>query len=174
MSFAHASRLFQWAITVMQSLGWAWRWEEWWADNGDTWEPLLEVGQREEDMTDEELKIVKSTPESRRDDVKKCQLGAFGAALRNRDYDVEEGDDRIALDRALKAVLSTPSLVGPLKKNEIEFFADWLGRAYRAKSSLLGYREDKIPVATEGKEVFYEDGSPKFELGSRPLPGKQP
>ena len=37
--------------------------------------------------------IVHSTPESRCEDARRCRLAAFGAALRNRDYDQEEGDD---------------------------------------------------------------------------------
>ena len=139
---------------------------------GDNWEPLIEDGQIEEEMTDEELKKVPSTPESRCEDARKCRLAAFGAALRNRDFDKSEGDDDQPLERALRAVLSIPSLVGPLKKKEIEFFVLWLSLAYRSKSRLLGFGKDKIPVAEKNSSVTYSDGSPKYELGSRPLPGK--
>ena len=34
------------------------------------------------------------------------------------------------LERALTAVISTPSLVGSLTKQEVEFFAMWLALAY--------------------------------------------
>lgn len=138
---------------------------------GDNWEPLLEEDQVEEEMTDEELKIVRSTPESRCEDARTCRLAAFGAALRNRDYDKVEGGDQEPLERALRAVLSVPSLVGPLRKKELEFFVQWLGLAYRSKSPLLGFGDDKIPVSNDNLSLHIADGSPKYELGNRPLPG---
>ena len=64
MSFSHASRLYNKSIVVMKMLGWAWRWAEWWVEFGDNWEPLLEPGEKEENMSKEELKIVDSTRES--------------------------------------------------------------------------------------------------------------
>jgi hypothetical protein len=173
MNFSDGSRLLNNAILVMRILGWAWRWADWWVEYGSTWEPLLEPGQKESQMTAEELRIVESSRESRRDDARRCRLAAFGAALRNRCYDVEGGFDNLALDRALRAVLNTASLVGPLEHFEIDFFADWLGRAYRSKSRLLGFGEDKIPVADGSFCRHVDDGSPKFDLGTRPLPGKQ-
>ena len=91
--------------------------------------------------------------------------------MRNRDYDKEEGDDTIALDNALRSILDTPSLVGPLLPHEKDFYAEWLGRAYRSKSPLLGFGDDKIPVDEEFC-THIEDKSPKYTLGSRPLPGK--
>ena len=172
MTWGHASALFHAAVNILKTLGWAWRWAEWWVEAGDNWEPLLEEGQREEDMTEEELKIVKSTPESRCRDARQCRLAALGAALRNRDYDKEEGDDQEPLERALTAVLSTRSLVGPLKKKEIEFFSTWLALAYRSKLPILGFGKDKAPVADDGFCVHQADASPKYVLGVRPLPGK--
>jgi len=171
MSFTDASRLMHWSINILANLGWAWKWADWWVEQGDNWEPLIEMGQKEKDMTSEQLKIVKSTPQSRCEDARRCRLAAFGAALRNRDYDKEDGDDKVALDNALRVILSTPSLVGPLKAYEIDFFAEWLGRAYRSKSPLLGFGDDRIPI-DETVCVHIEDGSPKYELGSRSLPGK--
>merc|ERR1712087_658654 len=133
----------------------------------------LEEGEKEEDMTEEELKIVNSTPESRCEDARQCRLSALGAALRNRDYDKEEGDDQEPLERALTAVLNVRSLVGPLKKKEIEFFVTWLALAYRSKSPVLGFGNEKTPVADDGFCVHQADGSPKYELGpNQPLPGK--
>ena len=172
ITWIHASSLFHASVAILRTLGWAWRWAEWWVASGDNWEPLLEEGQVEEDMTEEELKIVHSTDESRCRDARRCRLAPFGAALRNRDYDKEDGDDQEPLERALTAVLSTKSLVGPLKKNEIEFFVTWLALAYRSKSPLLGFGDDKAPVANGSFCVHQDDGTPKHELGTRPLPGK--
>eukprot|EP00594_Rhizosolenia_setigera_P011042 CAMPEP_0178967762 /NCGR_PEP_ID=MMETSP0789-20121207/17808_1 /TAXON_ID=3005 /ORGANISM="Rhizosolenia setigera, Strain CCMP 1694" /LENGTH=520 /DNA_ID=CAMNT_0020653475 /DNA_START=368 /DNA_END=1931 /DNA_ORIENTATION=+ len=174
MSHGHAAKLLNFSIYIMQCLGWAWKWAEWWVKENDTWEPLLDVGQDESTMTNEELRIVDSSEESRCADARRCRLAAFGAALRNRNYDNDTNDDdRVALDRALRAVLHTKSLVGPLNKFEINFFADWLGRAYRSRSPLLGFGDDKIPVHPHGHTMHKKDNSPKFELGNRSLPGKQ-
>jgi hypothetical protein len=172
ITWIHASSLLHASIAIMRTLGWAWRWAEWWVASGDNWEPLLEPGQVEEDMTEDELKIVHSTDESRCRDARQCRLAAFGAALRNRDYDKEVGDDQLPLERALTAVLSTTSLVGPLTRKEIDFFATWLALAYRSKSPALGFGDDKTPVANDSFCVHQDDGTPKYELGSRPLPGK--
>ena len=172
MTWGHASTLFHTAVNILRSMGWAWRWAEWWVEDGDNWEPLLEEGEVEAEMTDAELKIVHSTPESRCEDARRCRLAAFGAALRNRDYDKEEGDGQEPLERALTAVLSTPSLVGPLKKKEIEFYVTWLALAYRSKSHVLGFGDDKATVAPEDFCLHQDDKTPKYELGSRPLPGK--
>jgi len=174
MSMPIAAKIFNWGIQVLQCLGWAWQWSEWWVTDGDNWEPLLEEGQSEADMTSEELRIVETTPLSRCEDARRCRLAAFGAALRNRDYDTDEGNE--ALDRALRAILSTRSLVGPLKKVEINFFAEWLAMAYRSNSPLLGFGENKIPVAEHWEEyslVHFHDKSPKYELGRRQLPGQK-
>ena len=173
MSLAHAARLYNKAIIVMKMLGWAWRWAEWWVEFGDNWEPLLEPGEKEEEMTKEQLKIVDTTRESRCAAARKCRLAALGAALRNREYDKEEGDDFVALDRALRAVLHTREIVGPLEQFEIDFYAEWLARVYRSKSRLLGFGDDKIPVQEYVRLVHVDDGSPKYELGARRLPGKQ-
>eukprot|EP00804_Cyclotella_cryptica_P022786 CCRYP_005004-RB/>CCRYP_005004-RB protein AED:0.04 eAED:0.04 QI:4606/0.92/0.93/1/0.35/0.26/15/2034/1703 len=172
MSWEHAASIFHSAVSVLRVLGWAWRWAEWWVAEGDNWEPLLEEGQVEENMTDEELRKIPSTPDSRCKDARQCRLAALGAALRNRDYDKEEGDDQQPLERGLRAVLSVPSLVGPLRKKEIDFFVTWLSLAYRSKSPWLGFGDDKIPVANDSFCVHIGDGTPKYELGSRPLPGK--
>jgi len=173
MTWGHAASLFHAATNVLRTLGWAWRWAEWWVDGGDNWEPLLEPGQVEENMTEEELRIVHSSPESRAEDARRCRLAAFGAALRNRNYDDKEGDDGEPLERALTAVISTRSLVGPLKKKEVEFFVTWLSLAYRSKSPVLGFGDDKTPVASDGFCNHKDDNSPKYELGpTRPLPGK--
>ena len=64
--------------------------------------------------------------------------------------------------------------VGPLKENEVDFFADWLGRAYRSNSPILGFGNDKITVSKSGACLHADDSSPKFELGNRSLPGKKP
>ena len=176
MTFSDASRLLNASILAMRILGWAWRWSEWWVEHDSNWEPLLEPGQNEKKMTKEQLKIVESTRESRKDDARRCRLAAFGAALRNRAYDVEDdgfngGFDYESLERALKAVLNTKSLVGPLNKIEIKFFVEWLGRAYKSRSRLLGFGDDKIEVGP-GKWCHHEkDETPKFELGGRSLPG---
>jgi hypothetical protein len=174
MSWDHASKLFHSSVNVLRTLGWAWRWTEWWVESGDNWEPLIRDDQIEEEMSDKELKIVESTPESRCSDARRCRLAAFGAALRNRDYDKVVGDDQEPLERALMAVMSTPSLVGPLKQKEKEFYVTWLSLAYRSASPNLGFGDHKTPVASDSFCVHQSDGSPKFELGSRPLPGKTP
>jgi hypothetical protein len=174
VKFSDASRLLNAAIQVMRTLGWAWRWAEWWVDYDSSWEPLLEPGQKEHQMTKEELKIVDSTRESRCEDARRCRLAAFGAALRNRDYDTEDGFNSIALDRALQAVLSTDSLVGPLKQFEVDFFVEWLSLAYRSKSRLLYLGEHKNQVSDESEFIVHiADKSPKYELGERPVPGTQ-
>lgn len=172
----HSSKLLNAAILVMKILGWAWRWAEWWVDHGSNWEPFLEEHECEEDMTKEQLKIVNSTKESRCKDARQCRLAAFGAALRNRNYDLDfNGNlfDNLSFERALRSILYTKSLVGPMEENEIVFFVEWLGRAYRSKSRLLGFGDHKIPVCKEGTGIHLEDESPKFILGSRTLPGKQ-
>ena len=174
ISWDHASRLFHSAVDVLRTLGWAWRWAEWWVESGDNWEPLIRDDQNEEEMTDKELKKVDSTPESRCKDARRCRLAALGAALRNRDYDKNEGDDQEPLERALMAVMSTPSLVGPLKPKEKEFYVTWFSLAYRSASPRLGFGDNKTPVVSESFCVHQADGSPKFELGTRPLPGKTP
>lgn len=172
MTFSDGSRLMNGAIMVVRILGWAWRWADWWVEYGSTWEPLLEPGQKESKMSAAELRIVESSRVSRCDDARRCRLAAFGAALRNRCYDTEDGFDNASLDRALRAVLHTKSLVGPLELYEIDFFAEWLGRAYRSKSRLLGLGAYKIPVASDAFSLHEIDKSAKFELGDRPLPGK--
>ena len=172
MKVNDASRLIHSSILVVRILGWAWRWAELWVEHDSTWEPLLEPGQDEENMTKAQLKIVDSTPESRCYDARRCRLAAFGAALRNRAYDMEEGFDNDSLNCALRAIMHTKSLVGPWKDNEIDFFVDWLARAYRSKSRLLGLGDNKLPVANDGFCVHASDTSPKYDLGSRPLPGK--
>ena len=172
MSFSDGSRILNHATLVMRMLGWAWRWAEHWVEHGSNWEPLLEEGQTEAKMTKKQLKIVDSTPESRAEDARRCRLAAFGAALRNRSFDTEDGFDNESLSKALNAVLHTSSLVGPLKEYEIEFFIDWLSRAYRSKSKMLGFGDDKIKVAKDDICVHHSDKSPKYELGNRLLPGK--
>ncbi len=172
MSWDHASKLFHSAVDVLRTLGWAWRWAEWWVESGDNWEPLIRDDQNEAEMTDKELKKVESTSKSRCIDARRCRLAALGAALRNRDYDKIEGDDQEPLQRALMAVMSTPSLVGPLKQKEKEFYVTWLSLAYRSATPRLGFGDNKTLVASDSFCIHQADGSPKFELGSRPLPGK--
>lgn len=174
MSFVHASRLLNTSILVLHTLGWAWRWAEWWVLYRDSWEPLLEPGQMEEEMTNEEKRIVESTPESRCEDARKCRLAALAVALRNRSFDDVEDGDTVMLDRALRAMLHTKSLVGPLEEWEIDFFAEWLGIAYRSKSRLLGFAEHKVEIKlSRGCVLEGPENTPKFELGSRRLPGAQ-
>jgi len=175
MKLECASNIFNSGIRVLRSLGWSWQWSKWWVKYGDNWEPLLEEGQSEASMTKEQLKIVESSPTSRRDDARKCRLAAFGAALRNRDYDKTPGDDRVPLHNALRAIFSISSLVGPLSKVEINFFVEWLGRIYRSKSPLLVLGDDKASVNEKndiGSPVYFSEDSPKFQLGVRTLPGK--
>lgn len=175
MNFAEGSRIMNAAVQVLKTLGWAWRWAEWWVDYNSTWEPLLEPGQKESRMTKNELKIVSSTRDSRCADARKCRLAAFGAALRNRCYDTADGFNREAFDAAIRAVLHTSSLVGPLEDCEINFFAEWLGRAYRSKSRLLGFGDDRIRVSSKNHAVLHiRDQSQKYKLGNRPLPGSRP
>ena len=100
MKFNHASKLVNCSILVVRMLGWAWRWAELWVEHNSSWEPLLEPGQKEENMTKAQLKIIDSTPESRCEDARLCRLAAFGAALRNRDYDTEDGFDNESLECA--------------------------------------------------------------------------
>lgn len=182
MSFKEATRLLNGSILVMRMMGWAWRWSEWWVDYNFNWEPLLEPGQNEKHMTKAELKIVDSTRESRCQDARRCRLAAFGAALRNRNYDTCNMDDvdfdgefdNESLEQALRAILCTESLVGPLEKYEVDFFVEWLGRAYRSKSRLLGFGDDKIEIGEKAARFCFHkaDDTPKFELGTRPLPGR--
>ena len=159
MTLSHATSLLNQSVSIMAILGWSWRWADWWVQHGYV-------------RTRKNIPQNESSPESRCNDARKCRLAAFGAALRNREYDKIEPDNRVALVRALRAILSTPSLVGDLRKVEIEFLVDWLGRAYRYNSKLLGFGSDAIPVANEGSCLHIEDKSKKFELGNRPLPGK--
>ena len=177
MSLDTATNIFNAGVRVMRCFGWAWQWAESWVHYGDNWEPLLEEGQTEADMSREQLKYVESTLVSRRADARRCRLAAFGAALRNRDYDQNAGDDRTPLNNALHAILLTKSLVGPLGKAEIDFFTEWLGRVYRSKCPLMRLGVDKMPVNeiwAVGSPVFHcGDKSPKYELGARKLPGKQ-
>eukprot|EP00549_Striatella_unipunctata_P002078 CAMPEP_0118676366 /NCGR_PEP_ID=MMETSP0800-20121206/2008_1 /TAXON_ID=210618 ORGANISM="Striatella unipunctata, Strain CCMP2910" /NCGR_SAMPLE_ID=MMETSP0800 /ASSEMBLY_ACC=CAM_ASM_000638 /LENGTH=291 /DNA_ID=CAMNT_0006571873 /DNA_START=1 /DNA_END=872 /DNA_ORIENTATION=- len=158
MPMFHASRMFRTSMDIIKCLGWAWRWAEWWVEFGEEDDPAM----------------VSTTPESRCEDARRCRLAAFGAALRNRSYDTEIGDDRVALDRALRAILNTQSLVGVLERKEIELCAEWLARTYRSNHSLLGLGEHAIPVGDEGRALHLDDKSPKYELGERPLPGRQP
>jgi hypothetical protein len=173
MSFTHGSRLLNQGILIIRTLSWAWKWAGLWVENGSSWEPLLEEGQTEETMTKKQLRIVDSTPKSRCDDARRCRLASFGAALRNRSYDTEEGFDNESLDCALRAILHTKSLVGPLEIFEIDFYADWLGRAYRSKARVMGLGNGRIPVASDGFNVHVDDKTPKYILGGRRLPGLQ-
>jgi hypothetical protein len=173
MTMNDAGRLLNASIQVMRILGWAWRWAEWWVDYNSSWEPLIEPWQKEENMTNEELKKVESTRETRCEDARKCRLAAFGAALRNRLYDDKDGFKNKALEKALRAVLHTESLVGPLSPLEIDFYVDWLGRAYRSQSRLLYFGNDKNMVSNDHEFCIYPDKSLKHELGERPLPGEQ-
>lgn len=59
-----------------------------------------------------------------------------------------------------------------MEDDEINFFSMWLVLAYCSKSPLLGFGDDKTPVATDLFYVDQDDGSPTYILGSRPLPGK--
>lgn len=68
----HAATLLNFAIDVLRTVGWAWRWSEWWIRDGDNWEPF--ECDNKDDTSDEELKIVNSTPQSRAIDAKCCQL----------------------------------------------------------------------------------------------------
>lgn len=176
MSFECAAEIFNNGIRVLNCLGWAWQWAKWWVEYPSSWEPLIAENQDESKMSKEELRIVDSTPKSRLDDIRRSRLIAFSVALRNREYDKSDGDDRCALENALMSVMNTRSLVGPLTSKEKDFFVDWLGRVYRSKSQLLGFGENKIPVAetwSDDSVVHYPDKSPKFELGARNLPGSE-
>jgi hypothetical protein len=175
MTYPDASLTLYHALEVMRILGWAWRWAEWWVEENFNWEPFLpqlQDGLTEEDFTDEEKKIVHSTRESRCADARRCRLAALGAALRNRNYDTADGFDNASLAQALRAVLRTKSLVGPMTDAEVDFCVEWLSRAYRSKDKLLGFGEDKIEIGNAEWCYHKSDKSPKFELGGRPLPGE--
>lgn len=169
MHWNHAASMLHYAIDTLRTLGWAWRWADWWIAEGDNWQPFLEDDQDEADMSDEDVGRVPSSPESRALDVRRCRLKDFGAALRNRAYDGVESE---TLERALTIVLSTKSLVGPLEKDEIEFLTTWLSLAYKSESHKLGFGVDKIPASNDGFCVR-KDGSLKHVLGNRRLPGKK-
>lgn len=159
--WVHASRVFHQAVRIMRTLGWSWRWAEWWVTFGDNW-THSEGG----------FEVAECTPESRYDDATKCRLAEVGAALRNRNYDTEDGFDKESLTQALTEVLSIRSLAGPLKENEIDFLVQKLVLAYESKSPALGFGKDGTEVAKDAFFVYQEDGSPKYVLGSRELPGK--
>jgi hypothetical protein len=162
MHWNHAASLMHFATDILRTC------TDWWVAEGDNWEPYLKEGEVEAEMTDIELKRVRSTPASRAQDARRCRLEDVGAALCNRSYDRVEKE---ALELALTTVLCTPSLVGPLNQEEIEFFTTWFLLAYQSKSRKLGFGRDKIPVSNGGF-CTREDGSPKHKLGRRPLPGK--
>ena len=144
LTYVEAAEIMHKAIEIVRILSWAWRWEEWFVKDGFNWEPYIPDldeetgmtpdGRTEADFTDAELRKVKSCPKSRQTDAEKCSLRAFGAAIRNRAYDAGNGFDSKSLSRALRRILHTRSLVGPLKTSELDFLEDWLGRAYRSKS----------------------------------------
>ena len=69
-------------------------------------------------------------------------LEEIGAALQNRAYDAEGDDGHRSLERALTALLSVPSLVGPLSVDKIKFLTTWLSLAYWSKSTKLGFGID--------------------------------
>mgnify|MGYP005845213309 CR=1 FL=1 len=176
MTYYEASKFLDYSIRIIRTLGWAWRWAEWWVDTGWNWEiflPYMKDGETEEDYQDEVKKFtVYSTRESRLEDARKCRLSAFGAALRNRDYDTYDNTFRNeAFQRALKAILNTKSLVGPLDEQQVDFCVEWLTRAYRSKSRLLCLGENKIELGNRRWLFHQDDHSPKFKLGARPLPG---
>lgn len=174
MTLKHPHLLIHSAMEVLRILGWAWRWSEWWVEFNSSWEPLLAEGQKEEDFTKKELKIVESSRESRCADARRCRLAAFGAALQNRCYDKPDGEfDNQSLGKALRAILETKSLVGPLTDAEKNFIVDWFARAYRSKHRLLGYGEHRILPNTQGHCIHRVDGTPKFMLNDRPVPGTQ-
>ena len=166
MKFSDAARLLNASIHVMRTLGWAWRWAEWFVDYDSTWEPLLEPGQKEQNMTKKQLKIIDSTRESRCMDARRCRLAALGVALRDRRYDTDDDFDRASIERALLAVLNTKSLVGPIEAFEKEFLVDWLGRAYRSKSRILGYGDYAVPIGNAAFCSRMEDGSSKASVGA--------
>eukprot|EP00592_Proboscia_alata_P002677 CAMPEP_0194367674 /NCGR_PEP_ID=MMETSP0174-20130528/15807_1 /TAXON_ID=216777 /ORGANISM="Proboscia alata, Strain PI-D3" /LENGTH=1580 /DNA_ID=CAMNT_0039143593 /DNA_START=134 /DNA_END=4876 /DNA_ORIENTATION=- len=156
------SMLLERSIHILRCLGWAWRWAEWWVEwgwGGDDYDNIVDS--------------TTATKASRLDDANKCRLEDFGASLRNRSYDDEQKGSagKAALDRALRAVLSIPNLVGRMNKKEIDFVTKWLGQAYRSKSPLLGFGPNKIAVADGA--YLREDNHPKQDLGKRSLPGKE-
>ncbi len=128
----------QFFIDVLQVFGWVWRWASWWEETGGNWEPFVAEGENKKEMTDGELKRVRSASESRYLDARRCRLEEIGAALRNRAYDAEGDDGHQSLERALTALLSVPSLVGPLSVDKIKFLTTWLSLAYWSKSTKLG------------------------------------
>jgi hypothetical protein len=133
--------------TLLRNLGWAWAWTDRW------------VGKNEERLKD----------------ARKCRLAAVGAALRNRDYDNEPGDDHVPLINAFKSIMRARSLVGVYKPQEVDILSTWLARIYRTKSPLLALGKDSIPVATEYEKnspVFTSSKLPRYLLGERILPGK--
>ena len=179
MNIEDASNLMYGSIIVVSILGWAWRWAEWWVGNTDisNIDKPDTTSMKDKDFPNSELEVSgnDNTAKNRCEDARRCRLAAFGAALRNRNYDLDPNScHNQALDRAIRAVLHTPSLVGNLKRAEIDFLTDWLGRAYRSKSKLLGLGNDKLPVNSDASFcVHIDDKTPKYELGDRSLPGKR-
>jgi len=174
------SKMLAASIQIMQILGWAWRWEEWWETDYYRWEPFLphlKEGESEDDYSDEEKRIIPHNTKRRRQaDSKKCQLKELAAALRNRNYDTPDGFDVVSLRRALRTLLETDTVVGPLKDFEKDFLLEWMERAYKSKSRNLGFGDDKVEIGNNSAKFCFDftgkQKSPKFELGNRPLPGK--
>ena len=162
MSWNHAASMLHFAIDILRTLGWAWRWAEWWVEDGDNWEPFLPEGEEEE----EDCMTLDSTESSRRNDARRIRLEDLGAALRNRMYDLRNFN---GLEKALKRLLKTPSLVGPLDEDEVAFFTTWLCLAYKSNCRKLGFGRDKIPVSNDDF-CNRKDGSPKHCLGKHRLP----
>ena len=177
MTYTDAAQLLSWSVQIMRTLGWAWRWEEWWVEKNYRWECYLpylneDAGETPDDYTDEEKRVFHSTEASRRADSRDCRLVDFSAALRNRNYDTPGGYDNDSLCRALKAILDKKSIVGPLKDFEKQILMEWLPRAYRSESKNLGFGENKMEIGDAEFCYFGGERCPKFELGDRPLPGK--
>lgn len=172
-TYKEAGQLLSLSVRVMRVLGWAWRWEDWWVQSDYFWEPYLpfmKEGQTEEDYSDEVKRVVHSTEEVRRKEADESRLADFSVALRNRAYDTPDGCDDAALSRALRSLLDKCSIVGPLKNSEKDLLMEWLPRAYRSQTKDLGFGKDKTQIGN-ARFCYYKDGSPKFELCDREIPG---
>jgi hypothetical protein len=44
MQWNHAASLMHFATDILRTIGWAWRWTDWWVAEGDNWEPYLKEG----------------------------------------------------------------------------------------------------------------------------------
>ena len=118
------------------------------------------------------LKSQKKAVQRRKDEVRRCRLAAFSAALRNRDYDSMKDLDEKPLYAAFCAVLQCPILCGKWSEDQINFGSLWLCRAYRSKlNNLLKIGDCKTSVNDTTCRFRCDFTKFKHVLGNRTLPG---